>query len=145
VSWKGDEGKSGGVATNIGIHFFDMLIHVFGNIDGQAVHVRDARRAAGTIRCRKAQVRWFLSLDRSDLPEGVKPGQSTFRSIQVDGEELEFSDGFTDLHTESYREILAGNGFGIAAVRPSIELASQIRRQPLTDIGAAAHPWSVRR
>jgi UDP-N-acetyl-2-amino-2-deoxyglucuronate dehydrogenase len=145
VSWKGDDGKSGGVATNIGIHFFDMLIHVFGGIDSQAVHVRDPNRAAGTIRFRKAQVRWFLSLDRRDLPEGLKPQQSTFRSIQVDGEELEFSEGFTELHTESYREILAGNGFGIDTVRPSIEIASQMRRLPLTDAGAAAHPWSARR
>ena len=123
-----------------------MLIHVFGAVDSQAVHVRDANRAAGTIRCRKAQVRWFLSLDRRDLPEGLKPEQSTFRSIQVDGEEFEFSEGFTDLHTESYREILAGSGFGIDTVRPSIEIASQMRRLPLTDIGAAvAHPWLARR
>ena len=131
VSWKGDEGKSGGVATNIGIHFFDMIGWVFGGFEGQTLQLRDANRAAGVIRCKKANVRWYLSLDRSDLPEGLKAGQSTYRSITVDGEEIEFSEGFTDLHTASYQEIIAGRGFGIDAVRPSIEIASAIRKLPI--------------
>ncbi|MGQ0671785.1 MAG: Gfo/Idh/MocA family oxidoreductase [Hyphomicrobium sp.] len=144
VSWKGDRGKSGGVATNIGIHFFDMLVFVFGPVQSFALHVGDDNRAAGVIRCAKANVRWYLSLDSSDLPDGLKPGQSTYRSILVDGREIEFSEGFTDLHTRSYEEILAGNGFGLEDVRPSIEIAAAIREMPLTAAGAGAHPFLAR-
>jgi UDP-N-acetyl-2-amino-2-deoxyglucuronate dehydrogenase len=145
VSWKGDVGKSGGVATNIGIHFFDMLVYVFGPIEKQSLQLNDLSRAAGTIRCQKANVRWYLSIDRADLPAGLTAGQTTYRSVLVDGQEVEFSEGFADLHTKSYQEILAGRGFGIDAVRPSIEIASQIRTLPLTDAGAAAHPHLARR
>jgi UDP-N-acetyl-2-amino-2-deoxyglucuronate dehydrogenase len=144
VSWKGDAGKSGGVATNIGIHFFDMLIFVFGPIERQELHLRDENRAAGTIRCAKASVRWYLSLDRGDLPAGLKPGQSTYRSVLVDGQEVEFSEGFTDLHTKSYEHILSGAGFGIDEVRPSIEVASALRKMPLTEAGASGHPFIAR-
>jgi len=143
VSWKGDEGKSGGVATNIGIHFFDMIGWVFGGFESQSLQLRDESRAAGVIRCKKANVRWYLSIDRSDLPAGLKQGQTTYRSIKVDGEEVEFSEGFTDLHTKSYEEILAGRGFGIDVVRPSIEMASSIRKLPLSS-ATGAHDFARR-
>jgi UDP-N-acetyl-2-amino-2-deoxyglucuronate dehydrogenase len=144
ISWKGDDGKAGGVATNIGIHFFDMVAHVFGPIERQELHLRDLKRASGVMRCKKAEVRWFLSIDRSDLPPGLKPGQSTFRSITVDGREIEFSEGFTDLHTVSYQEILEGRGFSIDTVRPSVEVASALRKLAVTEPGAGAHAF-VRR
>ncbi len=134
-SWKGDDGKAGGVATNIGIHFFDMVAYVFGGIESQTLQLRDDNRAAGILRCKKGQVRWFLSIDRNDLPADLKPGQATFRSITVDGREIEFSEGFTDLHTRSYEEILAGRGFAIETVRPSVEVASAIRKLSLTSSG----------
>ncbi|MEM8970678.1 MAG: Gfo/Idh/MocA family oxidoreductase [Pseudomonadota bacterium] len=144
VSWKGEEGKSGGVATNIGIHFFDMLLHVFGAVQSQTLQLRDNHRAAGTIECERAKVKWFMSVDRHDLPEGLPDGQSTFRSIDVDGEEIEFSSGFTDLHTRSYEEILAGRGFDIETVRPSIELASSIRNMSLEPVTDGAHAFTLR-
>ena len=144
VSWKGDEGKSGGVATNIGIHFFDMLLYVFGSVQSQTLQLRDENRAAGTIECERAKIQWFMSVDRKDLPEGLPDRQSTFRSIDVDGEEMEFSTGFTDLHTRSYEEILAGRGFDVETVRPSIELASSLRQMPLETINETAHPFAVR-
>jgi UDP-N-acetyl-2-amino-2-deoxyglucuronate dehydrogenase len=131
-SWKGDEMKSGGVATNIGVHFFDMLAHVFGSIRRNVAHVRDAERAAGYLECGRAKIRWFLSVDANDLPESVKGKNTTYRSITVDGEEVEFSEGFTDLHTISYKEILSGRGFGINEVRDSIEIVSAFRKAPLT-------------
>jgi UDP-N-acetyl-2-amino-2-deoxyglucuronate dehydrogenase len=110
-AWKGDEKKSGGVATNIGIiHFFDLLSFVFGDVRSSEVHLREASRAAGFLECERADVRWFLSIDSSDLPASV--GQRrTYRSIKMDGEEIEFSEGFTELHNRSYEEILAGRGF----------------------------------
>lgn len=128
VSWKGDDGKSGGVATNIGVHFFDMLAYVFGSVRSNIMHLHGPHRAAGYLELERARVRWFLSISRQDLPPDVKPGQTTWRSIKIDNVETEFSDGFTDLHTESYREILAGRGFAIEETRPSIELVSQLRR-----------------
>lgn len=131
VSWKGDEGKSGGIATNIGIHFFDMLYFLFGPMKSSALHLRTKERAAGYLELGQARVRWFLSISSADLPTARKPGQMTYRSIRLDGEELEFSEGFTDLHTDSYREIVAGKGFGLDEVRPSIELASNLRTAPL--------------
>jgi UDP-N-acetyl-2-amino-2-deoxyglucuronate dehydrogenase len=139
ASWKADLGKSGGIATNIGVHFFDMLIHVFGPARAQELHLDEASRAAGVIELQKARVRWFLSIDRADLPAARKEGQTTWRSITIDGEELEFSEGFTDLHTRSYEEIAAGRGFPIAEVRPSIELVSALRHLPVTP-SRAAHP-----
>ena len=140
-SWKGDVAKSGGVATNIGIHFFDMLAWIFGSVKEQRVHLLEGDRAAGIITLEKASVRWFLSINFNDIPDPVKnSGKRTFRSITVNGEELEFSEGFTDLHTESYREILAGNGYGLADARPSIELAYAIREAKMTGITGDYHP-----
>ena len=131
ASWKGDEAKSGGVATNIGVHFFDMLSFVFGPPARNEAHMREAERAAGSLECERADVSWFLSIDRNDLPDDVKGKKTTFRSITVDGEEVEFSEGFTDLHTRSYEEIIAGRGFGLDEVRPSIEIVSTFRTAPI--------------
>jgi len=132
ISWKGDLSKSGGVATNIGIHFFDMLIWIFGEVKQQEVHYSEPlKKMAGYIELEKAEVRWFLSVDFNDLPAEVKKkGQRTFRSITYDGEEIEFSGGFTDLHTQLYWQILKGEGFGIKDARPSIELVYKIRNSP---------------
>ncbi|UCC44350.1 MAG: Gfo/Idh/MocA family oxidoreductase [Candidatus Zixiibacteriota bacterium] len=128
VSWKGQVERSGGLATNIGIHFFDLLIWLFGPVQQSEVHVAQPTRTAGFMELEKAEVRWFLSIDRGDLPPGLSAdGQTTFRSITVDGAEVEFSGGFTDLHTVSYQEILAGRGFGLEDSRPSIQLAHDIR------------------
>lgn len=127
-SWKGDIAKSGGIATNIGIHFFDMLIWLFGDVRHQEVHVSESKKMAGYIELDKANVRWFLSADNNDLPEKVKQNSiPTFRSITIDGEEIEFSGGFTDLHTLVYKDILAGRGYGIEDARPSLDLVSSIR------------------
>ena len=131
TSWKGDEAKSGGVATNIGVHFFDMLSFVFGPAARNEAHLRGPERAAGSLECERADISWFLSIDRNDLPESVKGKKTTYRSITVDGEEVEFSEGFTDLHTRSYEEIIAGRGFGIDEVRPSIDIVSTFRSAPI--------------
>jgi UDP-N-acetyl-2-amino-2-deoxyglucuronate dehydrogenase len=131
ASWKGDDTKSGGVATNIGVHFFDMLSFVFGSVSRSEAHLREAERAAGLLECQRADVSWFLSLDRGDLPEDIKGQKTTFRSIVVDGDEVEFSEGFTDLHTRSYEEIVAGRGFGLEEVRPSIDIVSTFRTAPI--------------
>jgi UDP-N-acetyl-2-amino-2-deoxyglucuronate dehydrogenase len=131
ASWKGHEAKSGGVATNIGVHFFDMLSFVFGPVSRNEAHLREAERAAGSLECERADISWFLSLDRNDLPEGVKGKKTTFRSIKVDGEEVEFSEGFADLHTRSYEEIVTGRGFGLDEVRPSIDIVSIFRTAPI--------------
>jgi UDP-N-acetyl-2-amino-2-deoxyglucuronate dehydrogenase len=129
ASWKGDLEKSGGIATNIGVHFFDMLTWVFGPVEEMQLHVSSAHAAAGMLRVRNAVVRWFLSIERKDLPEAVRAaGKSTYRSLLIGGEEFEFSEGFTDLHTTVYRDILAGNGFGIEDARPSITLVHDIRK-----------------
>ena len=127
-SWKGDEKKSGGIATNIGVHFFDMLHFIFGNLQENRVYLRTETRAAGFLEYECARVRWFLSVDLSDVPEGPRrEGQRTYRSITVDGQEIEFSGGFTDLHTRSYEEILAGRGFGLEDNRVAIETVAHIR------------------
>ncbi len=127
-SWKGDIQKSGGVATNIGIHFFDMLGWVFGDLKGLEVKELTTERASGYLEYRQAQVNWFLSIDGRDLPENaVQAGKRTFRCITIEGEELEFSEGFTDLHTELYKEILAGRGFRVEEARKSVEIAKRIR------------------
>jgi UDP-N-acetyl-2-amino-2-deoxyglucuronate dehydrogenase len=133
VSWKGVKERSGGLATNIGIHFFDMLIWLFGTQERSLVHTRDEWRTGGNLELKRADVSWFMSADPADLPaEATNAKRTTFRSITVDGEEVEFSEGFTDLHTRSYQEILAGKGFGIGDARASIELAHLVREQPLT-------------
>ena len=127
-SWKGDIQKSGGVATNIGIHFFDMLGWIFGDLKALEVEENRPERAKGRLELEKARVNWFLSVNEKDLPrEAIEQGKRTFRSIRIEEEEVEFSDGFTDLHTESYKEILAGNGFRVATARPSVEIAQRIR------------------
>lgn len=140
ASWKGREHKSGGIATNIGVHFFDMLSFVFGPMRQSVVHYRGASAAAGYLEFDRARVRWVLSIDRAHLPPQTPPGQSTYRSITVDGEEIEFSGGFTDLHTQSYQAILAGRGFGLDAARPSIEAVSAIRTAPIEPDRGERHP-----
>jgi UDP-N-acetyl-2-amino-2-deoxyglucuronate dehydrogenase len=143
ASWKGDVSKSGGIATNIGVHFFDMLLWIFGAVRHHELHVADDRKMSGFLELENAEVRWFLSVGREDLPaEAVQEGKTTYRSITVDGEELEFSGGFTDLHTVIYREILAGRGFGLEDARPSIDLVSRLRKTaPGRDPGSPVHPF----
>jgi UDP-N-acetyl-2-amino-2-deoxyglucuronate dehydrogenase len=143
ASWKGEDGKSGGVATNIGVHFFDMLGFVFGAVSRNEAHLRETERAAGFLECERADVSWFLSIDRNDLPESVRGKKTTFRSITVDGEEVEFSEGFTDLHTRSYEEILAGRGFGLDDVRTSIDIVSEFRSLPVVKANAV-HPFAIK-
>jgi UDP-N-acetyl-2-amino-2-deoxyglucuronate dehydrogenase len=144
-SWKGDEKKSGGIATNIGVHFFDMLYFIFGDLQENRVHLREDVRAAGYLEYEHARVRWFLSLDRRDVPDEPRSkGQRTYRSITVDGEEIEFSDGFTDLHTRSYEEILAGRGFGLEENRMAIETVAHLRTSPVERTGEV-HPFVWRR
>jgi len=141
-SWKGNPAKSGGVAANIGIHFFDMLSWIFGEVQDSKVHVYQKNKAAGFLQLKQARVRWFLSLDRDDLPQkALEKRWSTYRSITVNGEEIEFSGGFTDLHTESYREILTGNGFGIKEARNSIEIVHGIRTQKPLGLTGDFHPF----
>ncbi len=139
ISWKGDESKSGGIASNIGIHFFDMLSWVFGEVQENIVHLREKDKSAGYLEFEKARVRWFLSIDESTLPKEIKEkSQRTYRSITVDGEELEFSGGFTELHTRSYEEILIGKGFGLTDAKSSIGIAYDIRNKSL-DIKGEKH------
>lgn len=141
-SWKGDPRKSFGVATNIGVHFFDMLHFVFGDLQKNVLHYASNTKAAGYLEYEKARVPWFLSIDANDLPEEVKGKQPTFRSITVDGEAIEFSKGFTDLHTISYEEILAGRGYGIEDARHCVETVSTLRNaQPQTPETGEAHPF----
>ncbi|WP_420547794.1 Gfo/Idh/MocA family oxidoreductase [Curvivirga sp.] len=142
VSWKGDEKKSGGVATNIGVHFYDMLSFVFGPLQRSVVHLHEAERSAGYLEFKKAKVRWFLSVDKRDLPAAVIGKQPTYRSITVDGEEIEFSGGFTDLHTQSYQKIISGEGYGLSDVRPSIELVSNIRTAKIELTKGEKHPFT---
>jgi UDP-N-acetyl-2-amino-2-deoxyglucuronate dehydrogenase len=128
VSWKGSIEKSGGIATNIGIHFFDMLAWIFGDVKKNVVNLSQPKRAAGFLELQKARIRWFLSLERGDLPVQPQPGKPmTYRSITIDGQEVEFSEGFGDLHTESYKKILAGEGFSTRDVITSVQIASDIR------------------
>ncbi len=131
-SWKGKLDKSGGVATNIGIHFFDMLIWIFGEVSGQEVHERNDKKVAGVIKLKRATVKWFLSIDKSDLSEVQRERGGAYRSITVDGQEIVFSDGFTDLHTKVYENVLRGKGYGLEDVRPSIQLAHDIRNSVIT-------------
>ncbi|MCJ7524175.1 MAG: Gfo/Idh/MocA family oxidoreductase [Candidatus Aminicenantes bacterium] len=145
VSWKGDVHKAGGVATNIGIHFFDMLLWIFGPLQNQVVHLANDKKMSGFFELEKARVKWFLSLDRDDLPKVAQDaGKSTYRSLTLDNESYEFSDGFAELHTEVYRQVLAGNGFGIDAARPSIELAHQIRSATPVGLKGEYHPLAKR-
>lgn len=128
-SWKGNTQKSGGVTTNIGVHFFDMLGWVFGDVKGVEVAINSPEKAKGKLHFENARVNWFLSVDETDLPAAAAAaGKRTFRKINIEGQELEFSDGFTDLHTLSYQDILGGGGFGIQESRKSIEIVSEIRK-----------------
>ena len=141
-SWKGDLRKSGGIATNIGVHFFDMLHFIFGELQDNVVHLCEDTKAAGYLEYENARVRWFLSVDFEDVPQKQKDeGQRTFRSITVDGEEIEFSGGFTDLHTISYQEILAGRGFGLDANRTAITTVANIRNAPIAPLTGDYHPY----
>lgn len=141
TSWKGDIAKSGGIATNIGIHFYDMLSWVFGSLKQNIVHLHTHDRAAGFLEFEKARVRWFLSINYDVLPEQIKAkGQRTYRSITVDGNEVEFSDGFFDLHTKSYENIMAGEGFGLEEARRSIEIVHEIRNKELSPLQGDYHP-----
>lgn len=140
-SWKGDEKKSGGIATNIGVHFFDMLHFLFGSVRQNIVHLNTLTRAGGYLEFDRARVRWFMSLEQKDVPEAaLVAGQRTYRSIALDGEEIEFSGGFTDLHTRSYEEILAGRGFPLDENRVAIETVSAIRTTIVTSLGEV-HPF----
>ena len=142
VSWKGDRQKSGGIATNIGIHFFDMLTWIFGSVKGNVTHVLEDDRAAGFLDLERARVRWFLSVNYDFIPKLTKAiGQRTYRSITVEGEEIEFSHGFTNLHTRSYEEILAGNGFGLQEAKPSIEIVHEIRNATPQGLKGDYHPF----
>ena len=140
ASWKGFEQKSGGIATNIGVHFFDMLSFVFGPMTENIVHARLADAAAGYLEFAQARVRWVLSINRNHLPAHTPKGQMTHRSITVNGEEIEFSDGFTNLHTASYQNVLDGNGYGLALVRPSIEAVAHIRTAKIEPNRGERHP-----
>jgi UDP-N-acetyl-2-amino-2-deoxyglucuronate dehydrogenase len=143
-SWKGDDRKSGGIATNIGVHFYDMLHFVYGNLQESIVHLHEATRASGYLEYEHARVRWFLSVDLDDVPEAERTqGKRTYRAIVADGESIEFSDGFTDLHTRSYEEILAGRGFGLEENRVAIETVTRIRKGPTVATGEK-HPFLAR-
>ncbi|WP_375241378.1 Gfo/Idh/MocA family protein [Polaribacter sp.] len=141
ISWKGDEAKSGGIATNIGVHFYDMLSWIFGKVQNNVVHLREKNKAAGFLEFENARVRWFLSIDENDLPKEVKEKlQRTYRSITIDNEELEFSNGFTELHTKSYQKILLNEGFGLDEVKNSIEIVHDIRNKAILQTGEK-HPF----
>jgi UDP-N-acetyl-2-amino-2-deoxyglucuronate dehydrogenase len=142
VSWKGDEAKSGGIATNIGVHFYDMLSWIFGEVEENIVHLKTPYANAGYLKLKHANVRWFLSVIYDYIPDEIKKiGQRTYRSITVDGEEIEFSGGFTDLHTRSYEEILKGNGFRLNEARKSIEIVSAIRNLEAVGLKGEYHPF----
>lgn len=140
-SWKGDTARSGGVATNIGVHFFDLLIWLFGGVERSSVYLAEHDKMSGFMELKNANVSWYLSIDKYDLPENVKlQGQSTYRSIQIGGEEVEFTDGFTELHTRVYEQVLVGKGFGIEDARPSIEAVYNIRKSKVTGQADQLHP-----
>ncbi|ADU38851.1 Gfo/Idh/MocA family protein [Variovorax paradoxus] len=141
-SWKGDNRKSFGVATNIGVHFYDMLHFIFGKLQRNVVHYSGTAKAAGYLEYERARVRWFLSIDANDLPSDVKGKKTTFRNIDISGEKLEFSEGFTDLHTVSYKEILAGRGYGLEDARHCIETVNVIRSAtPVKGEQGEVHPF----
>ena len=142
ISWKGDVQKSGGVATNIGVHFFDMLTWIFGDVKENIVHISESSKNAGFLKLERANVRWFLSVDYNDIPNEIKEkGQRTYRSITVENEEIEFSGGFADLHTLTYQEILKGNGFGLEETKRSIETVFNIRNAAPVGLKGEYHPF----
>ena len=140
-SWKDDPRKSFGLVTNIGIHFFDMLHFIFGGLQENVLHYSEANKAGGYLEFERAKVQWFLSIDSQDLPPQVRGKKSTYRSIDIDGEQLEFSEGFTDLHTKSYEEILAGRGYGLDDARFSIETVENIRSMAIKQSQGNVHPY----
>ncbi len=143
TSWKGDISKSGGIATNIGVHFFDMLGWIFGRVKETIVHLHTHDRAAGLLEFERARVRWFLSIDYDTIPQSVKAmGKRTYRSMEIDGQQIEFSDGFTELHTKSYLDILNGGGFGIEASRQAIEIVHDIRTKEQIGLKGDYHPFA---
>jgi len=137
ISWKGDVNKSGGIATNIGVHFYDMLSWIFGDVQNNTVHYHDKKKAAGFLEFNNARVRWFLSIDSKFLPKEIlKKGKTTYRSIKINNKELEFSDGFKDLHTLVYKDIIKGAGYGLEDARSSIEIIHKIRNiKPIGLVG----------
>lgn len=140
-SWKGEEGKSGGIVANIGVHFFDMLYFLFGELQSSRVHLAERTRAGGFLEYERARVRWFMSLEVDDIDtEAREAGHRTYRSITVDGAEVEFSGGFTDLHIQSYERILAGEGYGLTESRPAIETVAAIRSARLAGATGDVHP-----
>ena len=142
VSWKGDESKSGGIASNIGVHFYDMLCWIFGDVEENIVHIKTPDTNAGYFKLKNARVRWFLSVNYNYIPDSVKAtGVRTFRSITVDSDEIEFSGGFTDLHTRSYEEILKDNGFGLDEAYGSINTVSTIRNLKAIGLNGEYHPF----
>jgi len=144
TSWKGDISKSGGIATNIGVHFFDMLLWIFGDLKENVVHLHEHDRAAGYLEFDKARVRWFLSINYDTLSEELKKkGQRTYRSIKMDGEEIEFSGGFTELHTRSYEDILSGGGFKVEDARKAIQIVQQIRNAEPVGLKGDYHPMAA--
>ena len=144
-SWKGVDNKSGGVATNIGVHFYDMLHFIFGKIVKNEVHHRDEKTSSGYLEYERARVRWFLSIDANNLPQNAVQGEKlTYRSITIENEELEFSGGFTDLHTQSYQRILAGKGYGVEENRAAIETVEVIRVAPIVENPSNPHPLLVK-
>lgn len=144
-SWKGLTEKSGGIATNIGVHFFDMLHFVYGSLQENIVYLNTPTRASGYLEYERARVRWFLSLDVNDVPEAEHAqGRRTYRAVVADGENIEFSDGFTELHTRIYQEVLAGRGFGVEENRVAIETVSHIRHAAISSVSDLTHPFVVR-
>ena len=144
TSWKGDLKKSGGIATNIGIHFYDMLSYLFGAVKENVVHIHTHDRAAGYLELERAKVKWFLSINNQTIPAEIKAkGPRTFRSITVNGKEIEFSGRFTDLHTRSYEAILAGNGFSLDTASNAIQIVHQIRNQAAKGLSGNYHPLAA--
>ena len=141
-SWKGDIEKAGGIATNIGVHFFDLLTWIFGEPKLNRVHLLETDKAAGFLELDKADIRWFLSLDYNDIPDTLKDqGKRTYRSLSLEGEEIEFSEGFTDLHNESYKQIIDGKGFGLMEAKPCITIVHQIRNSKAVGLKGDYHPF----
>jgi len=146
TSWKGDVSKSGGIATNIGIHFFDMLTWIFGKLQNSKVHIHTHDRAAGMLQLENANIRWFLSINGDSLPEEAKKQKvKTYRSLKLAGEEIEFSDGFVDLHTLSYKKILENKGFGINETKQALNIAHQIRNSQTVGLSGEYHPLANQR
>lgn len=142
ISWKGDIEKSGGIATNIGIHFFDMLLWIFGRVKKNIVYLLESNKASGYLELEKARVRWYLSLDYNDIPENERNGKPrTYRSITVDNQEIDFSEGFEELHTRSYIKILSGEGYGLKEAKPAIEAVYTIRNSEPVALKDYYHPF----